>query len=45
MDQKLARAILNAALLLLAATLAFAPTLMGRLYLDAFTRLPAVFGH
>ena len=33
------------ALLLLAATLAFAPTLMGRLYLDAFTRLPAVFRH
>jgi flagellar biosynthesis protein FliR len=33
------------ALLLLAMTLAFAPTLIGRLYQDAFTRLPAVFGN
>lgn len=32
------------ALLLLAATLAFAPTLIGRLYQDAFARLPAVLG-
>ena len=32
------------ALLLLAMTLAFAPTLIGRLYLDAFTRLPSVLG-
>lgn len=32
------------ALLLLAMTLAFAPTLIGRLYQDAFARLPAVFG-
>jgi flagellar biosynthetic protein FliR len=32
------------ALLLLAATLAFAPTLIGRLYHDAFARLPGVFG-
>lgn len=33
------------ALILLAMTLAFAPTLIGRLYQDAFARLPAVFGH
>jgi flagellar biosynthetic protein FliR len=33
------------ALLLLAMTLAFAPTLIGRLYMDAFTRLPTVFGN
>ena len=32
------------ALLLLAMTLAFAPTLIGRVYSDAFERLPAVFG-
>jgi flagellar biosynthesis protein FliR len=32
------------ALMLLAMTLAFAPTLIGRLYQDAFARLPAVFG-
>ena len=32
------------ALLLLAATLAFAPTLIGRLYQDAFARLPSVLG-
>jgi flagellar biosynthetic protein FliR len=32
-------------LLLLAMTLAFAPTLIGRLYQDAFSRLPAVFGN
>ena len=32
------------ALLLLAMTLAFAPALIGRLYQDAFARLPAVFG-
>jgi flagellar biosynthetic protein FliR len=32
------------ALLLLAMTLAFAPTTIGRLYQDAFARLPAVFG-
>jgi flagellar biosynthetic protein FliR len=32
------------ALLLLATTLAFAPTLIGRLFQDAFARLPAVFG-
>jgi len=32
------------ALLLLAMTLAFAPTTVGRLYQDAFARLPAVFG-
>lgn len=32
------------ALLLLAMTLRFAPTLIGRLYQDAFTRLPDVFG-
>lgn len=33
------------ALLLLAMTLAFAPTLIGRIYQDAFTRLPTVFGN
>jgi len=33
------------ALMLLAMTLAFAPTLIGRLYQDAFTRLPTVFGN
>jgi flagellar biosynthetic protein FliR len=33
------------ALLLLAMTMAFAPTLIGRLYQDAFSRLPAVFGN
>jgi flagellar biosynthetic protein FliR len=32
------------AVLLLAMTLAFAPTLIGRLYQDAFARLPVVFG-
>ena len=32
------------ALLLLAMTLRFAPTLIGRLYQDAFARLPSVFG-
>jgi flagellar biosynthesis protein FliR len=32
------------ALLLLAMTLSFAPALIGRLYQDAFARLPAVFG-
>lgn len=32
------------ALLLLAMTLRFAPSLIGRLYQDAFARLPAVFG-
>jgi flagellar biosynthetic protein FliR len=32
------------ALLLLAASLLFAPTLIGRLFNDAFARLPAVFG-
>jgi flagellar biosynthesis protein FliR len=32
------------ALILLAATLAFAPVLIGRLFQDAFARLPAVFG-
>lgn len=32
------------ALLLLAATLAYVPGLIGRLYQDAFARLPAVFG-
>lgn len=32
------------ALLLLAMTLAFAPTLIGRLYLDTFNRLPTVLG-
>jgi flagellar biosynthetic protein FliR len=32
------------ALVLLAATLAFAPVLIGRLFQDAFARLPAVFG-
>lgn len=32
------------ALLLLALTLAFAPGLIGRLYLDTLTRVPAVFG-
>ena len=32
------------ALLLLALTLSFAPTLVGRVYGDAFERLPAVFG-
>jgi len=33
------------ALMLLAMTLAFAPTLIGNLYEDAFSRLPTVFGH
>lgn len=32
------------AMLLLAMTLAYAPTLIGRLYQDALTRLPALFG-
>lgn len=33
-----------AALILLATTLAFAPNLIGRLYLDTFSRLPSVLG-
>jgi len=33
------------AITLLAMTLAFAPTLIGRLYQDAFSRLPTVFGN
>ncbi|MGH8105701.1 MAG: flagellar biosynthetic protein FliR [Arenimonas sp.] len=32
------------AFLLLAMTLPFMPTLIGRLYQDAFARVPAVFG-